>query len=176
MPSTPESTENRSAIVLDTTVLSNFALIGQFQLLERLYAGRACATLMVAEEIHRGIEAGYRALEVIESALGPAGWLSVVAIQADDEHVSYVSLLASLGAGEASCLAVARSRDMILATDDRAARREAAQLGVPVTGTLGMLVRLVREGHVSLMHANDLLSQMIQQGYRSPIEQLGDLL
>ena len=51
-----------AACIFDTTVLSNLALIGQVALLGKLYRGRAFTTLMVADEIRRGIEAGYQHL------------------------------------------------------------------------------------------------------------------
>jgi predicted nucleic acid-binding protein len=88
----------------------------------------------------------------------------------------YVELSSSLGLGEASCLSVAISRGFVLATDDLAARREAAKRGVRLTGTLGVLIRLVREGHLSLTAANDILRQMIAWRYRSPVTSLDDLL
>ena len=59
MPTTPEHTASGATIIFDTTVLSNFARSGQFQWLERLYADRGSTTVMVIEEIYRGIEAGY---------------------------------------------------------------------------------------------------------------------
>lgn len=60
MPKMPESFAGRLALVLDTTVLSNFAAVGQVVLLRQLYEGQSCTTLMVVEEIQRGILAGYR--------------------------------------------------------------------------------------------------------------------
>ena len=50
----PEALSGRPHLVLDTTVLSNFAMIGQVSLLEQLYRQHACTALMVAEEIQRG--------------------------------------------------------------------------------------------------------------------------
>ena len=81
MPTTPESPASGFSIVFDTSVLSNFAICGQVELLERLYRDQACTTLMVAEEIGHGLEAGYRYLKSIEGILGvsrPAGWMTVV--------------------------------------------------------------------------------------------------
>ena len=126
MSATPESTG--TDIVFDATVLSNFARIGQFPRLERIYAGL------------------------------------------------YLHLLAPLGSGQASCLAAARMRNMILATDDRAARRKVVEQGVRLTGTLGILIRLVRDAHLPLAQANKLLEEMVQQGYRSPVQELDSLV
>lgn len=171
----PEMHElSKSGMVFDATVLSNFARIEQFHRLEPLYSKRGVTTLMVVEEMQRGIEAGYSRLRVVLRSLSPEGWLAVVTPEAAEERSLYVNLLATLGAGEASCLAVGRMRNMVVATDDRAARLKAVEQGIRVTGTLGILVRLVQEGIMPLPLANELLAQMIQQGYHSPVNKLGD--
>ncbi len=170
MPATPECTE--SGTVFDTTVLSNFACIGQLDRLKQPYAGRAWTTLMVVEEIQRGVEAGYSGLEVIRRSLAPAGWLAVTAPQTPEEQSLYVDLLPTLGSGEASCLAMGRLRHLVVATDDRAARLKAAKIGVRLTGTLGILAHMVQQEHLPLAEANELLAHMLQQGYYSPIDKL----
>ena len=170
MPAMPERVE--SGIIFDATVLSNFARTGQVHHLERLYAGRAWTTLMVVEEIHRGVEAGYSGLEIIQRSLGPSGWVTVTAPETPEEQGLYVDLLATLGSGEASCMAIGRMHKLLVATDDRAARLRAAELGVRVTGTLGILVRLVQEEHLPLTDANELLMHMRQLGYYSPMDEL----
>ena len=45
-----------------------------------------------------------------------------------------------------------------------------------LTGTLGILLRLVREKHLSLVAANRFLAEMVQQRYRSPVYELDDLV
>lgn len=179
MPETPEASEARALLVLDTTVLSNFAVVGQIPLLERLYGNQACTTLMVVEEIQRGLNAGYEHLQSAVEALTPlwaTGWLPVFALESAEEQALYVELSPALGAGEASCLAVAIRRGLTLASDDLAARKMARERGVRLTGTIGILVRLVREGHLSLAAANSVLEQMITLRYRTPVESLDDLI
>ncbi|NLY01254.1 MAG: DUF3368 domain-containing protein [Rhodopirellula sp.] len=61
---------------------------------------------------------------------------------------------------------------MVLATDDGAARRMAAKRGARLIGTLGILIRLVRDGHLPLARANELLDKMVQEGYHSPVHEL----
>lgn len=55
----------------------------------------------------------------------------------------------SLGAGESAVLSLARSRGALAILDDQEARRAARTLGVRVTGTLGIVLQGVREGHVA---------------------------
>ena len=176
MQATPEGGGVAPEIVFDTTILSNFARIGQCQWLERMYVDRAWTTLMVVEEIQHGIEVGYSELTDVQRALAPTGWLAVTAPENGEEQCIYVRQLAALGSGEASCLAVARVRDMVLATDDRAARLHAAVDKVRLTGTLGILLRLVRTAQVPLERANRLLAEMRQRGYHSPVEILDSLV
>jgi predicted nucleic acid-binding protein len=175
----PESLSGRPNLVLDTTVLSNFAMIGQVSLLEHLYRQHACTALMVADEIQRGLASGYAQLQTvldILSPLQPAGWLPVLSLESAVEQALYMELIVSLDPGEAGCLALAIARKLTLASDDLAARRQAAQRGVPLTGTIGILIRLVREGYVPLATANRILAQMIALDYRSPVASLDTLI
>lgn len=179
MPTTPEPPPTDLRLILDTTVLSNFALAGQIPLLKRLYASQACTALAVADEIRRGLSAGYEYLRSAEEALSPlssTGWLPVLTLSSPQEQRLFVELSALLASGEASCLALALSRNLILASDDRAARRQAAERGVRLTGTVGILVRAVRESYIPLSEANDVLAHMIALRYRSPVQRLDELI
>lgn len=169
----------RPSLIFDTTVLSNFAAAGQVPLLERIYRGKACTTVMVLEEILRGLNAGYEYLCSARDAMvlpSPAGWLPILAMETAEEQALYGELSPALGAGEASCVAAAITRHLTLASDDLAARRTAAKRDVKLTGTIGILVRLVREDRLPLGEANAILAQMIKLHYRSPVERLDNLI
>jgi predicted nucleic acid-binding protein len=172
MSTTPE-------IIFDTTVLSNFAAVDQIALLSLRYRSSACTTLAVVEELQRGVESGYhylhRALSIV-SLFDADGWLAVRTIDAAAEQLLYARLRTDLHAGEASCLAAAKYHALVLASDDLAARKIAGGYGVAVTGTLGILVRLVREQQLTLTVANDILHQMIQRRFRSPVTGLDELV
>lgn len=175
----PESNGTGGWMIFDNTVLSNFAITERLSLLHTLYSSRACTTLMVVEEIWRGLEAGYTDLQPLENILEPlsaTGWMEVLDLDSDIEQSLYLKLLSTLDSGEAACLALAAERSMTLASDDLAVRRAAARMGVKLTGTLGILLRAVRDEVTPLKAANDILGQMIAQRYRSPVERLDDLL
>ncbi len=165
--------------IFDTTVLSNFALAGRTYLLERRYRGIAFTTVEVVNELRRGVKAGYAYLEStlrrIES-FDPGGWLRVLIPESAAEHHVRAEFDEVLGPGEASCLALAISRGLTFATDDLAARRLAQVREVPLTGTCGILVALVRSDALALAEANAMLEAMIQRGYRSPVDRLDDLV
>jgi predicted nucleic acid-binding protein len=149
---------------LDTTVLSNFAQVRRPELL-RLALGKEMATTPLAmAELHKGESLGL-------VPLCDWSWLMVVR-PTDAERAMTQHLLASLDSGEAECLAVAQSRSGVFLSDDLAARRLANQAGVSVSGTLGVLLRLVQTKQLPPAEADTLLSQMIGRGYRAPVRSL----
>jgi hypothetical protein len=54
-----------------------------------------------------------------------------------------------LGAGETAVLTLARQQKAIAIVDDRAARIACRALGIPLIGTLGVVLRAQREGRIS---------------------------
>jgi predicted nucleic acid-binding protein len=88
----------------------------------------------------------------------------------------YNQFLSDLNEGEAACLTMALHRGCRIVTDDRDARELAHQLRIPLTGTLGTLIRLVDIGSLDLQEADVLLSRMIAAQFRSPVLSLRELL
>ena len=165
--------------IFDTTVLSNFAAVKRLDLLATRYRHIAFTTIEVVGELHKGVKAGYNYLDPILQALKniePGNWISVLGAQSATEQRLRVEFDDRLDAGEASCLALAISKELILVTDDLAARRLAQERQVSLTGTLGILVALVREKALSLSEANELLADMIRQRYRSPVDSLDAII
>ncbi len=165
--------------IFDTTVLSNLAVVGRMDLLEKRYRRVALTTVEVSDELRRGLQAGYAYLESalpqIET-VSPGGWLRIAMPESVAEHQLRVEFDLLLDPGEASCLALAISRGLILVTDDLAARQLAQARGVRLTGTLGILLALVRDDMLALEEANALLAEMIERRYRSPVDRLDDLI
>jgi len=162
-----DSTTLIRPVLLDNTVLTNFALVGRDDLVLHLWPGTVCTTPAVRQEYDAGAARGV-----------PAGaWTDLSAVALSAEEAAFAARLPPrLGAGERECLAVAVRRDGLLASDDRDARDAAHDHGVPTTGTLGILVACVRRGFVSRAQADALLAEMIDWGYRSPLGNLGPLL
>jgi predicted nucleic acid-binding protein len=52
----------------------------------------------------------------------------------------------------------------------------AAAWQIPISGTLGLLLRLVDLEVISLAEGDDLLARMTAAGYHSPIDSLQELL
>ena len=90
------------------------------------------------------------------------GWPTIRAVT---DVASVRALRASLDAGEAEALVLAREvdADMVL-LDDRRARSFALREGLPITGTLGILRRAREAGLIAA--ASPLLPALLAQGFR----------
>lgn len=155
-------------ILLDNTVLTNFALVNRPDLVLDMRDIDSATSPEVMVEYQAGV-AG-RGL--------PAGiWDALTRLPLNSVERDFADKLPPrLGRGERSCLAIAFHRDGLFACDDAEARREAQRLGLVITGSIGVLVLNVRQGRLARADANVLLAMMIAQGYRSPLPALDDLL
>ncbi len=154
-------------IILDTTVLSNFALVQHPEIISSAFYESVCTTEQVFDELTKGIEQGRLPHCSWE-------WLTRISMTGlEKQHCA--QLRRSLGEGEASCLAVARQRTWKMATDDKDARKWAVRLRVPHTGTIGILGVLITQSHLTLTKGNSWLFRMIKAGYHSPVKTLDEL-
>lgn len=156
----------RSPAVLDTTVLSNFAYTDDLDLLNEVPA-RLVTVAAVREELRAGVEDGYEflapAIEAIER----------VPPDSDPD----TALRNALDRGEAHTLSAAIELDGTIGTDDSVARELAAERGLPVTGSIGLLVQLIVDGQLGIDEADGVLGRWIDEaGYHAPIERMGDAL
>ncbi len=162
------------SIIVNTTVLSNFAVIGHLALLHRLYPQLYISTDVYAE-IEDGVLAGYDYLAEIQQYVQPFtadGWIVLTSPTAPDEIAHMATLPARLHRGEASSLVIAARRGWLFLTDDRSARAIAQAQGIHISGTVGCLLLGIRQQHWSIADANQWLTLMIGEGYRSPVDDL----
>ncbi|MGR3317120.1 MAG: DUF3368 domain-containing protein [Candidatus Anammoxibacter sp.] len=52
----------------------------------------------------------------------------------------------------------------------------AQRVGIPVSGTIGVLILAIEKGMISLEEGNRFLFSMIERGFYSPCEKLDELL
>ncbi len=154
--------------LLDNTVMSNFAVVKQPVLIKIAFG----ETLATPEQAFNELQVGIRVGKLPDLDWQ---WLPVWSLQ-PEEITSYHQFLHKLNAGEAACLAMAMNRRCRVLTDDRDARELARNLQIPLSGTLGVLVRLIDIKHVPPDEANSLLYQMISAGYHSPVTSLEEIL
>lgn len=161
-------------IILDCCCFSNFALSNSLFILKNLYSKSAFITEFVSAEILRGVQIGHKDLAKIQDSLRE-GWLKEVVLSTKKEKSLYETLSVSLGLGEASSIAVAKSRGFFFACDDRAARREAGFLDIKLTGTLGILKKTMQNKTINLKEGNLILTEMIAKGFYSSVNSLKEI-
>lgn len=131
----------RALLVTDTTALIALDRIGQIDLLDALYD-----TVIAPPAVIR--EFGRRPTWLREEQ------------PADDEAVA--ALRRRLDAGEAEAIVLAQQRpDALLLIDEARGRRVAAELGLEIIGTAGVLLGAKRAGLVP--HVKPLLDELRDQ-------------
>ncbi|AKH97391.1 twitching motility protein PilT [Halanaeroarchaeum sulfurireducens] len=148
---------------MNTTVLSNFSQVDHVELLLDL------PRLVTVDAVREELEAGVETHPYVERAVAVLGDGIPVVIPSDSTKNLEEQLLESLDPGEAQALAVAAVADGTVITDDGDARTTATQRGVDLTGSIGLLVRFVEDGHISAATADEYLKRWIDEaGFRSP--------
>jgi predicted nucleic acid-binding protein len=108
----PEINLNK-LVILDNTVLSNFALVQRTDLVRGIWQN--CVTTPDAwNELMAGVTL---------KRLPARTWKGLPVVELLPEEIEFQHHLPSLGRGEGSCLAVAYNREAVLATNDQKARR-----------------------------------------------------
>ncbi len=139
-------------VVSNTTPLINLVGVGLLDLLPGLY-GTVWIPDAVSAEYGAGKGAG-------DPDLGLLPWLKVVATVPLD-----ATLPAKLGAGEAAALSLALAQNAsAVLLDEAYGRRIARQRGLPVVGTLSVLLAAKRAGLLPAL--GPVVDEMIRQGRR----------
>lgn len=137
-------------VVPDAGPLIYLAGAGQIELLRILYSEVVVPRVVYDEVTVAG--AG-----LIGSAeVAGAAWLRVVD-QAPD-----AALLGRLDAGEAAAIPLAAALGAILLVDDGEARAVAGERGIPVIGSLGVLLGAKQRGHLAAV--GPVLNRMVELG------------
>ncbi len=159
--------------IFDTVALSNFLLSDSIFILENRYRSQGLITWEIYDEISAGM-VEYPKLKQIDRLIDNET-IKLVSISRQ-EHEHFRELIDHLGKGEASCIAYAKERNVIVVTDDRTARKQCSQMNIPLTGTIGILKASVLDGHLNLDQADKVLSKMIDAGFYSPLRSIADII
>ena len=155
-----------SPVVLDTTVVSNFASTDDLNLIISGSSTQVVTVPAVINEVRAGNEDPNFLAKIEEE-------LNVIEVDSDPDD----GIFDSMDYGEAHALHATIVEGGTLATDDLAARELADQRGVPVTGSIGLLVRLVRQGVLTVDEADTVLRRWIEKSnYFSPVESVREVL
>lgn len=145
---------NPPTIVSNTTPISELAKIGQLELLRALYQ-----RILIPEQVYQELTTGQHPAKSIVPA---ASWIEVRQLQ---NTQTFVALCADpyLDLGECAAITLAEElqADRLL-VDDLAARREAQKRGLPIIGTLGILLGAKQQGLVP--NLKDLLDDLFANG------------
>ncbi len=126
-------------VVTNTSPLLYLHQLGLLEILPRLYE-RVVVPTAVVEEL---LEGGRRGYDVPTPESLPWARIEIAA------GAAILPMVTDLGEGERAAIALAASRKSdLLLLDDALARRHARLLGLPVTGTLGVLLRAKASGHI----------------------------
>lgn len=166
------------SVIANTTIISNFASIQKLDILQKLY-NTLYISVEVYGEIQQGLEEGYQFYAPLEKQIYPffeTGWIKLTNMIDEQEFRFLNELPKRLHLGEASSLAIAYHRNWLFLTDDMAARKEAIKRNIRLSGTLGCLVLAIERKVCTLGEANSWLNQMIEQDYKSPLNDLTSLI
>ncbi len=142
-------------VVSNTSPLSNLAAIGELPLLQQLY-GTVIVPDAVAQEL-----ASAGADEPASAVIATFTWLQVRSLS---NTALLNSLAQNLDSGEAAAIALAAElRADRLIIDERRGRRIARDLGIPITGLLGIL--LAAKQRQLVPRVQPLLDRLVESGF-----------
>jgi len=138
--------------VINSSPLIFFSRSAHLEILRR-FADHAVVPQAVADEIlHRGPS------DPTVNLITTATWVEIVAVgQISPEVAEW-----GLGAGESAVLALAKARNWEAVIDDLAGRRCAACLGIPVRGTLGIVLAAKQRG--AIPSARAIMEDLLRAG------------
>lgn len=145
-------------LAFDSSPLNYIVRAYQLPLLEKLVANNDCViTRAVEDELLRGASKHAQLYQVSAQE-----WIRVV----DDSSMAFLQLFSEyhtrLGGGdrnigESATLAYAELHGLTACIDDRAARRQGQERGVPLTGTLELVCRGIRANIVEEVEATRIV-------------------
>jgi predicted nucleic acid-binding protein len=138
-------------VVSNTTPLLSFLKIDKLDVLKDLYKN-----ILIPQAVYQEIEAGkgrdfYTDLQRLD-------WIIIEPVKSRHERM----YLFDLDDGEAETLILAREQNADLAIiDEKCGRRYARQLGIPVTGTIGILLKAKKQSLIPTIAP--LLQQLLDK-------------
>jgi predicted nucleic acid-binding protein len=140
-------------VSFDANVVADFELTGNTHILEQVLKGRMLISDFVQDELRRA-----------NINFSPA---RVIALTTEEQLELLEELRQGhpgLGLGELGAITVARVRTAVLASNDGQARKAAIEVGVQVSGSLGILEHGVSTGHIEPRKAVQVAEEIIAAG------------
>jgi predicted nucleic acid-binding protein len=126
-------------VVSNTTPILSFLKIGKLDILKTLYKN-----ILIPQAVYQEIETGkdrdyYTDLKKLD-------WVSIKCIKTRQSRMYLFDL--DDGEAETIILAQEQNADLVI-IDEKCGRRYARQLGLPVTGTIGILLKAKKQGLIA---------------------------
>ena len=139
-------------VIVNSTPIIGLANIGKLDLLRQVYDQITIPQAVYDELISPSVKK-----QVEENKT----WIRVKQIQDASQKQMY---RAKLHAGEVEVMILAQEQNAdLVILDDNAAKKTAKFLGLPVTGTLGLLLRAKREGYIK--EVKPLMDDLSKDGF-----------
>ncbi len=147
------------SIVSNATPLIYLAKVGRINLLRSIFGEVAIPEEVEVEVVDIGKQLGKRDAYIVENAISE-GWIKVfrtsaikIPIELDRGEIAVISLAKKLGIRE-------------VLVDEISARTAARLVGLTPRGAVYILLRSLKNGLITLEEFLDILSQLVEQGFR----------
>lgn len=141
-------------VVVNTTPLIALSHVGQLDILKELYG-----EIIIPEAVYK--ELSVKEESICKKAVDRSvDWIRVENVKNQMAKTMYKTQLHD-GEVEVMILSKEIAADIVI-IDDANAKKHAKYLGLPVTGTLGVLIKAKQEGYVNELRP--ILSQMVEEG------------
>ncbi|TGY42475.1 hypothetical protein [Clostridium perfringens] len=163
-------------LIVDSTVIFNFGIIGKFCVLEKLYGKQIIIPTDVKLEISTSPVVGPLIDDKIKE--GTFEEYTINYECSNREIKDYIYLKKRFGNGESACLAISKNWKCTIATDDMtAAKKYCEKNNISLIGTLGILYQAYRECIINKNEGQAILDDMINiREYKSPTNDFDDII
>lgn len=151
----------KELIVADSSPLITLLNIGRFNLLGKLFT-HIIVPSMVAEEVGRG-----EASDSVWFTMQQSGFVRLVILPAD-QRLSV--LLLQIDPGESEAILLADQLKLPLLIDDKAGRKMASLMGLKITGLVGILGALKKQGEITSTEMPEILDALENVEFRLSVD------
>jgi len=155
----------KSSVVSNAGPLIHLAKIDLLHLLKDLYQEVVMPLEVKIEAVDRGLEKGFSDAIKIGEAI-KEGWIKVEDIKLTQEFIK-MAQIAGLKTAEAAVIYHAYKNNSTVLLDEDSARALARTLGIPIRGTLGIILESLKKGFLSRREALKALEKLSEIMYLS---------
>ena len=141
-------------VIVNSTPLIVLSGVGRLDLLKKLYG-----EVIIPKAVYREVTA--KKDSVCMQVIGESDWIHIEKIRDRSEKKMYKAKLHD-GEVEVMILAQEKQADLVV-IDDNAAKKTAKYLGLMVTGTIGVLIKAKKLGHLDAVRP--VLDEIKENGF-----------